>query len=142
MKKIIYVLGLLSVLLLIAGCAKVDTTTSVPTTAGNVPSTTEKAVPETPKAIESVSAPIVAGETHNVIVEGFEFVPADLEIKVGDTVEWVNKDSTAHTITLDNGVLDEKLPSGATVSHTFNEKGTFTYHCSPHPKMVGKVVVS
>lgn len=142
MKKIMAVLMLLSILLLIAGCAKVDTTTSVPTNAGNVPSTTEKAVPETPKVAESVSAPKVAGETHNVIVEDFKFAPADLEVKVGDTVEWVNKDSAAHTVTLDNGALDEKLPSGATVSHTFKEKGTFTYHCSPHPKMVGKVVVS
>ncbi|MEK6845908.1 MAG: cupredoxin domain-containing protein [Nanoarchaeota archaeon] len=140
MKKIIYVLGLISILLLIAGCAKIDTTTSVPATTGNVPSTTEKAVSETPKATDS--APNVVGETHNVIVESFKFAPVDLEVKVGDMVEWVNKDSTAHTITLDNGLLDEKLPSGGTASYTFKEKGTFTYYCALHPSMKGTVVVS
>jgi plastocyanin len=141
MKKIIYVLGLISILLLIAGCAKdAATSTAVPETTGNAP-TTEKALPETPKVTESVPAPSTAGEIHNVMVEDFKFLPADLEVKAGDTVEWTNKDSAEHTITFDDGSANEKLPAGGTVSHTFTKKGTFTYYCALHPKMVGTVAV-
>jgi hypothetical protein len=30
---------------------------------------------------------------------------------------------------------------GESFSFTFNEKGTFSYHCTPHPQMKGTVIV-
>ncbi len=44
------------------------------------------------------SAPIQAGETHTVIVRNFEFDPAQIEVKPGDTIEWV-WESGLHTVT-------------------------------------------
>ena len=37
--------------------------------------------------------------THTVKIEGMAFVPATLEVSVGDTVEWINEDLVPHTAT-------------------------------------------
>jgi len=80
--------------------------------------------------------------TAQIVIENLKFMPTDLEISIGTTVEWVNKDSTDHTITLENGDLDELLPQGATGTFTFNEKGEFRYFCKLNPGMQGNVIVN
>ena len=83
----------------------------------------------------------VTGETYTVVIEDNKFVPVDLEIKVGDTVEWVNEDDE-HTVTFENGNFNERLGEGATTSYVFTEGGEFRYFCTIHPGMQGSVVVS
>jgi plastocyanin len=34
------------------------------------------------------------------------------------------------------------IAPGATFSHVFRKAGTFRYHCSIHPSMKGKIVVT
>ncbi|MFH1325556.1 MAG: cupredoxin family copper-binding protein [archaeon] len=84
-------------------------------------------------------------ESGNIIeIKNFAFQPNELTISQGDTVVWTNKDAgVKHTVTSDSGnELDSELLSkGESYSHTFNEKGTFDYHCTPHPYMEGKVIV-
>ncbi len=77
-----------------------------------------------------------------VVIEGFAFGPSTIEIQKGDTIEWVNRDSAPHTVTFDNGMADENLPSSGTARVTFTEEGQFTYFCSFHPGMKGVVIVS
>jgi plastocyanin len=73
-------------------------------------------------------------------------------VPVGATVLWTNNDSlNPHTVTSDTGLFDSvsltemdesALPfQDASFSYTFTERGTFKYHCSIHPWMVGEVVV-
>jgi len=70
------------------------------------------------------------------------FVPDDLNIAVGTTVTWMNTDSTAHTSTSDaSGWNSGVVAPGAQFSFAFQTAGTFPYHCSIHPGMVGTVVV-
>jgi hypothetical protein len=70
------------------------------------------------------------------------FNPAQLDVPVGTTVTWTNTDSTAHTTTSDGaGWNSGTLQPRAQFSTTFSEAGTFRYHCSIHPDMVGTVVV-
>jgi len=83
----------------------------------------------------------VSGEVYTVMIEDNKFVPVDLEIKVGDTVEWVNKDDE-HTVTFENGDFNERLGEGGTTSYVFTEGGEFRYFCTIHPGMQGEVVVS
>jgi len=98
----------------------------------------------------TVSAPIGSGVT------GCEetnecFIPADITIHAGDTVEWSNDDTAAHTVTsgdiqvdsADVGtVFDSGLfMAGATFPVTFDEAGTYPYFCMVHPWMVGTVIV-
>jgi len=88
------------------------------------------------------TAPSSSSDTAQVVIENSKFMPTDLVVSVGTTVEWVNKDSTDHTVTFENGDLDELLPKGATGTFTFNEKGEFRYFCKLHPGMQGSVIVN
>lgn len=82
--------------------------------------------------------------THQVAISGFKFVPADLEIAVGDTVVWTNEDSASHTVdSLAGGPLNSGTMSrGDTYSFTFTSAGEFPYQCDIHPSMQGSVTVS
>lgn len=73
----------------------------------------------------------------------FDFRPGEVEIAVGETVEFRNTDETLHTVTSDDGVFDEELDgSGEVVQITFEEPGTYSYACRPHPFMTGTVTVT
>jgi plastocyanin len=70
------------------------------------------------------------------------FAPDDLDVGAGTTVTWRNTDSIAHTSTSDTGVWNSgSMAPGASFTATFTTAGSFTYHCSFHPGMVGTVTV-
>jgi len=78
----------------------------------------------------------------SVDIEDFDFEPADVAIQPGDTVMWVNRGNTPHTVTSDDGLFDsEVLNPGESFMFTFPEAGTFSYHCEIHPFMTGSVSV-
>jgi plastocyanin len=71
------------------------------------------------------------------------FSPNPVEVKVGETVTWINDDSGRHTVTSKDGVFDSgMMGKGQTFSYTFDKAGEYPYHCEPHPNMVGTVVVT
>ena len=77
------------------------------------------------------------------------YIPENITINAGDTVEWVNLDTAAHTVTSGtpargpSGVFDSSLVMGsASYSHTFEEAGTYDYFCMVHPWMIGSVTVN
>jgi plastocyanin len=70
------------------------------------------------------------------------FAPSPATVPVGTTITWTNNDTSTHTVTSDSGAFDSgSLAPGAKFSFTFQTRGTFPYHCSPHPSMVATVVV-
>jgi len=72
------------------------------------------------------------------------FSPANLTVKVGKTVTWVNKDTVTHTVTSDGSSLFDSgfMPTGATFQFTFTMAGTYPYYCTVHPFMKGTIVVT
>src|ERR671916_665060 len=72
------------------------------------------------------------------------FNPSPVEVKVGETVTWINDDSGRHTVTSkDDGIFDSGvLGKGQSFSYTFDTAGEYPYYCEPHPNMVGTVVVT
>jgi len=75
--------------------------------------------------------------------------PADITINVGDTVEWDNVDTAAHTVTSGSpadgpsGIFDSSLlMADATYAFTFEDAGEYDYFCMVHPWMVGSVSVN
>lgn len=65
-----------------------------------------------------------------------------VEVRVGETVTWVNDDSGRHTVTSKDGIFESELMGkGQSFSYTFDKAGEYPYFCSPHPGMVGAVVV-
>jgi LPXTG-motif cell wall-anchored protein len=88
-------------------------------------------------------APIAtAAADTSVTISDFQFAPASVTIDVGDTVTWNNDGPTAHSATADDGEFDTGIfDAGQSRSHTFDQAGTFTYFCTPHPNMQGTVTV-
>ncbi len=77
-----------------------------------------------------------------VKIDNFSFGPATLTVPVGTTVRWTNRDDIPHTVVSDDKVFKSKvLDTDEKFSFTFTKPGTYTYFCSVHPKMTGKVVV-
>ena len=79
----------------------------------------------------------------SVTIADFSFSPASLAILAGTTVTWTNEDTASHTVTADDGTFASgDLGTSGAFSQVFLAAGTFTYHCSVHPQMVGTVVVT
>ena len=77
-----------------------------------------------------------------VRVDNFTFGPDTLTVPANSTVTWVNKDDVPHVIASNDGLFKSKaLDTDDKYSYTFTKAGTYTYYCSVHPKMVGKIVV-
>ena len=101
------------------------------------PSPTPAPSPTPPAGATPITIPTGASTLGNRA-----FNPAELDVAVGTTVTWTNSDSTAHTTTSDGaGWNSGTLQPRAQFSTTFSTAGTFRYHCSIHPDMVGSVVV-
>ena len=84
--------------------------------------------------------------TTKVTISDFAFTPSSVTAKVGTAVTWTNKDSVAHTIITDTSTVDgpnsDSVAAGGHYTFTFKKAGTYTYHCSIHPKMTGTVIVN
>lgn len=89
--------------------------------------------------------PISATGSTLVAIRDFAFVPAQVRVRVGEKVTWVNCEpagTEAHTSTANSGGWDSGLlQPGAAFTHTFGQAGTLPYQCDPHPFMKGTVIV-
>lgn len=94
----------------------------------------------------------VAGTS--VVMQGIQFNPTALQVTVGQTVTWTNRDSVAHTVTSDASAspLDSPMIGpGESWSFTFTQAGNYLYHCTPHSStdqsgayrgMTGRIIVT
>lgn len=83
--------------------------------------------------------------TKKVMIKGFQFEPAEISIKKGDSVEFTNLDSAPHTVAPEQGAVFEH--SGRMLKNeqkivVFKEAGTQHYFCDLHPSMKGVVKVT
>ncbi len=90
----------------------------------------------------SGNSPVPGGMTASVTIEGFAFQPGNLEIPVGATVTWTNRDSAPHDATARNGDWrTQRLSDGENDTLTFESAGEYDYYCSIHPSMKARLVV-
>jgi plastocyanin len=123
MKKILLlslpVLALVS-LFVLSGCTKASTS---------------------PYGATSAPPPALA-QPNTVVIANIAFGPAALTVTAGTSVTWQNNDGIAHTSTSDTGVWDTgKISPGASKTVVFGTAGTFPYHCTVHPMMMGTITV-
>ena len=79
-----------------------------------------------------------------VFIKQFSYAPAQLHVRAGDRVAWVNceSDHTPHTATADDASFDSGLLNPNEVYiRSFPSAGTVPYHCGLHPFMKAAVVV-
>lgn len=81
--------------------------------------------------------------TYEVLIVDFAYSPAELTIKVGESVTFTNQDSAPHTATAqDRDVLQTgTLNQGESATITFDTPGTYEYFCEFHPDMSGVIIV-
>jgi plastocyanin len=86
---------------------------------------------------------VAAEEPNAVTIDNFTFAPKELTVPVGTTVKWTNRDDIPHTVVEAGSRIfrSKALDTDDTFSYTFGSAGTFTYFCSLHPQMTGKIIV-
>ncbi|GAB4296400.1 MAG: hypothetical protein Kow0058_13630 [Roseovarius sp.] len=107
------------------------------------------ALAATPSLARACEALIRAAATrHEVEIAVFQFRPARLEIRAGDSVRWTNRDGIEHSATArDTGadgrpIFDTGLfGKDQACERTFARPGTFPYFCTRHPSMRAVIVV-
>src|SRR5207249_12308902 len=97
------------------------------------------AVSAKPMARMAVPAP---AKTATVTIGNFTFGPMQVSVPVGGTVTWVNADDVPHTIrATDNAFASRPVDTDQRYSFTFTKPGVYSYYCSLHPRMTGKIIV-
>jgi plastocyanin len=85
-------------------------------------------------------------KAHTVTIKDLKYAPANIKIKAGETVLWINEDTRDHTVTSDDAKREDfrsdNLGNGDTFDHPFKKAGKFPYHCKYHPRMKGLVTVT
>jgi plastocyanin len=74
--------------------------------------------------------------TRTVTIENTAFSSAELDIKAGDTIVWINKDPYPHSATSEAGGFDSRpIAPGKSWKFIARKTGDFPYACSIHPSM-------
>lgn len=80
-------------------------------------------------------------ETHVVEIKQMKFEPAEVKVRKGDRVQWINKDITDHDVTelANHAWASSPLKTGQSWSLTVTEN--VDYFCNLHQVMKGKIRV-
>lgn len=95
-------------------------------------------------ALAVLAAPsVLAADEQQVTIEDLKYKPAEIKVKVGDTVVWTNNDDREHTVTAEDGSFKSgRLRSGKVFKFTFKKAGRFPYKDDFFARMSGVVVVA
>ena len=85
----------------------------------------------------SGAGPVAADPT--IALRSDTFSPARMTVRVGTTVTWRWPDGTVgHNVEGDG--FESPIQTQGTFEHRFDAPGTYSYLCTLHPGMAGKVV--
>jgi plastocyanin len=77
-----------------------------------------------------------------VAIANYAFTPAELTVKAGDTVTFVNRSGETHTASATDGTFESgRLEPNDSFAFTFSKAGTYAYRCRVHTSMRGTIVV-
>jgi amicyanin len=98
--------------------------------------------------------------TIRIAIENSAYARPNIQVAKGAKVTWTNRDTVRHNVMREHAGGDGAhtaptaaevrndvfagplLGKGESYSFTFNEIGTYPYHCAPHPSMKAVVVVT
>lgn len=96
----------------------------------------------TPTTLQYYAARRIATQTVTVTIKNGQFTPAQLSIQAGDTVVWLNQDSSPHLIAGDLPDLrSPQLMANQTFSYTFSSPGTIRFFDSLDSMLNGTIEV-
>lgn len=77
----------------------------------------------------------VAHKTYSVAMSAMQFQPPALNVNVGDTIVWTNKDLVPHSATKAGAFDSTAVAPGKSWKYTARTKGDLAYACVFHPTM-------
>jgi manganese oxidase len=85
--------------------------------------------------------------TAEILIQNMSYSPSTLNVKKGEKVTWMNKDTVAHTVSSGSapngdGMFDKVLEPGKSFSHIYNKAGIFPYFCKNDNMMTGTITVT
>jgi alcohol dehydrogenase (cytochrome c) len=100
------------------------------------------AAPKPPENVVGFSGQVV--KTDAIKISDYSYSPIRITVATGTKVTFTNSGPTPHNATSsDRGGWDTGLlASGGSASVTFNQPGIYTYNCTPHPSMIGQIIVT
>ena len=80
---------------------------------------------------------------NQIVIKDFHFNPQVLTVKSGEKITWINRDEEPHLVVSVEKQFKKSGPLDTDQEYTITAgaPGTYTYFCSIHPKMTGKIVV-
>lgn len=80
---------------------------------------------------------------NSVEIRNIKFEPAQLTVKVGDTVTWINKEEIEHNVVAEKGASFKSETFGLDGRFEFKTEkaGRILYVCTLHPGQDGTIVV-
>ncbi len=127
-----------------------DTPTPTPPTP--TPTTPPKPTPTTPAPPPTTAAPPKAAAPSATVVQvkiveinnKYSFQPATITVTKGSKIVWTNTSDAPHTVTSDTNAFaaSSTLMQNQTFTMVVTTSGTYTYHCTIHPYMQAKIVVT
>ena len=137
MKKGAILLAITIIMIAVCGCTQ-NPAPSQP--AANV--TTPQLIAESQTVVSTPTLQKTTTVSDNTVrIKNLAFDPADITVKAGSTVRWVNQDSVPHRVVFVDGADSTVLAATQSWSRKFDEAGTYDYTCTIHPAMRGTVIV-
>ena len=92
---------------------------------------------------EMKEADSTGNKQNKIEIKDFAFNPQTLTVKSGEKITWINRDEEPHTVVSVEKQFKKSnaLDTDQEFTITAGVPGTYTYFCSVHPKMTGKIVV-
>lgn len=81
-------------------------------------------------------------QKHTVVMANMSFGKLPGNVKVGDTIVWVNRDTVPHTATARDKSFDVRVQQGQSVSMVVKKAGNIAIFCIYHPAMRGTLAIA
>ena len=93
----------------------------------------------------SSAASIAAPAEVEIRISKFKFEPAEVTVKPGTRIRWVNLDETPHTVLSAQGqekvIASKAMDTDDKYELVISKEGDYSYFCTVHPFMTGVVHV-
>ena len=98
-----------------------------------------------PLVLALFSFAALAESVVEVQIADYKYKPAEVSVKVGDSVRWINREKrTSHSILFpaEGGLESDRIFPDESWQRRFDKPGRYVYRCGPHPEMEGVVLVA
>jgi plastocyanin len=144
MQKWFVLFALVALLVLTCGCTQ-EAPSEQPSTPVPTPTVKQTILPQ-PSLTTATTIPVTTLSVSDTTITIMDnaFNPANLTVKAGSQVRWVNGDDHPHNIEFANKAFSTSrylLGASQSFSQQFDRPGTYDYDCLIHPYMHGTITV-